>query len=173
VNRPELVVVLVALFALAVAGIRLGWRNRGARQEALPELPKVPTDLGMPRAPDLTGLYVGTTVAVEWQNRIVVHSLGQRSDSVARLTEAGVLIERQGTRSIFIPATQLVDARLEPALAGKVVGKGGLLVLRWRLGEVELDTGLRADDRTLYPAWANAINFPRDANDNGSRTNQG
>jgi hypothetical protein len=43
-------------------------------------------------------------------------------------------------------------------LAGNVMGQGGLLVLRWRLGPVEMDTGFRADDKTTYPAWVQAIN---------------
>jgi hypothetical protein len=76
---------------------------------------------------------------------------------VARLTEAGVSITRQGSTPIFLPAAQLIDARLEPALAGKVVGRGGLLVLRWQHGEQDLDTGIRADDRTSYPQWVAAI----------------
>ena len=38
-----------------------------------------------------------------------------------------------------------------------MVGSGGLLVLRWRHGETDLDTGLRADDKTVYPDWVTAI----------------
>ena len=68
-----------------------------------------------------------------------------------------MLIARQGSPDIFLPADRLVDARLEPALAGKVVGAGGLLVLRWRHGGQLLDTGLRADDKTGYPAWLVAV----------------
>ena len=40
---------------------------------------------------------------------------------------------------------------------GKVVGRGGLLVLRWQHGGQDLDTGIRADDRTSYPQWVAAI----------------
>ncbi|MGX7679559.1 PH-like domain-containing protein [Jatrophihabitans sp. DSM 45814] len=161
-NRIELVLTFAVLFALALLGLRTGWRNRGRRQSALPDLAAIPSTLGPDRVAELSGLYVGTTIATQWQNRVVVHSLGQRADSRARLTDDGVLIERQGSRSIFIPAGQLLDARLEPALAGKVVGRGGLLVLRWRHGDVELDTGLRADDKAGYPAWVRAINAGTD-----------
>jgi hypothetical protein len=156
-TRAELVLLFLALFLLALVGMRWGWQNRARRQASLPELPVVPAELGSDLAPKLTGLYVGTTHACQWQNRIVARGLGERADSVARLTPAGVLIERQGSEPIFVPSGQLIDARLEPALAGKVVGQGGLLVLRWHHGDFELDSGVRADDRTVYPAWVRAI----------------
>jgi hypothetical protein len=159
-TRWELVAGFLVLFVLALLGMWLGWRHRGQRQRELlelPELPPVPAELGAELAPELTGLYVGSTLATRWQDRIVAGSLGLRAESVARLTEAGALIERHGSPPVFIPGGQLIDARLEPALAGKVVGRGGLLVLRWRHGEQDLDTGIRADDRTRYPEWIAAI----------------
>jgi hypothetical protein len=170
VTRPELVLLFIVLFVLAMLGLWSGWRGRARRQSELPALPATPPDLGAPQAPELSGLYVGTTVATEWQNRIVVHTLGQRADAVARLGRAGAVIERQGAGTIFIPAQALLDARLEPALAGKVVGQGGLLVLRWQHGGIELDTGFRADDKSLYPDWVTAINDSTISNDGQGTT---
>ncbi|MEO7261637.1 MAG: transporter [Jatrophihabitantaceae bacterium] len=165
-TRWQLVAVFGLLFALAVTGMRLGWRSRGRRQDWLPELPRVPAALGAELAAPLSGLYVGSTLASRWQDRIVARGLGGRAESVARLTEAGALIQRQGSTPIFIPSAQLFDARLEPALAGKVVGRGGLLVLRWRHGEQDLDTGIRADDKTGYPAWITAIEHRAESGEN-------
>lgn len=164
-TRFELVLGCVVLFVLAVAGMWWGWRNREQRQSELPPLADVPAAIGTELAPPLTGLYVGTTVSTRWQDRIVAHRLGERADATSRLTAAGVLIDRQGSPAIFIPAEHLIDARLEPALAGKVVGAGGLLVLRWQHGEQLLDTGLRADDKTLYSAWMKAIPHDRQETD--------
>jgi hypothetical protein len=164
-TRLELVLGCVVLFVLLVLGMRWGWRNRGRRQAGLPALDPVPAELGPDLVAPLTGLYVGSTIATEWQNRIVAHGLGERADAVARLTGRGVVIERQGSTPIFIAGPALVDARLEPALAGKVVGRGGLLVLRWRLGEQLLDTGLRGDDRSVYPEWVRAISQQKQETD--------
>jgi len=156
-TRTLLSLACVVAFVLALCGMYWGWSARARRQSDLPALPDVPETLSDATAPTLTGLYVGTTVATQWQNRIVVHTLGERADAVATCTPEGVLIERQGSVPIFIPTTQLTDARLEAAVAGKVMGPGGLLVLRWTHGSYELDTALRADDKTLYPLWVNAI----------------
>ena len=156
-TRAALVLGCLLLFALVVAGMRRGWRNRGRRQADLPAPPPIPEVLGRQLAPTLTGLYVGTTTATRWQDRIVAHRLGERAAAVVRLGEAGVLIERQGSPDLFLPAGRLLDARLEPALAGTVVGQGGLLVLRWQHGDRMLDTGIRADDKSGYRAWLTAV----------------
>ncbi len=155
--RLLLVALCAALVVLAVAGLRVGWRNRLARQADLPALPAVPADLD---APELTGtgLYVGSTFAASWQDRVLHGGLGERADAVASLHDAGLLIERQGSAPVFVPRSAWVEARLAPGLAGKVVGDGGLLVVRWRLGPAQLDTGFRADDKTAYPDWVKTIN---------------
>jgi hypothetical protein len=155
--RFLLVALCVAVLALALFGMRRGWRNRLARQASLPELADRPVELG-PAVFISTGLYVGTTFAASWQDRVLHAGLGQRADAVASLHPSGLLIERQGSSAVFVPRADWVAARLAPGLAGKVVGEGGLLVLRWRLGETVLDTGFRADDKTTYPQWVSEIN---------------
>jgi hypothetical protein len=147
--------VLVAL--LLLAAMRLGWRNRARRQGDLPALPTAPPDLGRPTL-TATGLYVGTTFAGRWQDRVVHAGLGVRAAATAALGDAGVLIDRRGADPVFVPRSDLVEVRLAPGLAGKVVGEGGLLVFRWRLGEHEFDTGFRADDKTAYPHWVRRLN---------------
>jgi len=155
--RTLLVLLCFLFVVLAVLGMRRGWRNRMQRQSTLPFLPPVPTELGPPEL-TLTGLYVGSTFGDSWQDRVVHERLGERADAVATLHGDGVLIDRVGSSPLFLPRTAWAGARLAPALAGKVVGAGGLLVIRWQLGEAMLDTGLRADDKLDYPVWVNAIN---------------
>ena len=156
-SRFLLVLVCAAVLLLTLAAMRRGWRNRMARQSVLPALPVRPADLGaeLLRA---DGLYVGTTYAGSWQDRVVHAGLGERAAASAVLTTAGFVLDRDGAVPIFVPRAAFVDARLAPGLAGKVMGEGGLLVLRWRLGEADLDTAFRADDKTTYPAWVAAIN---------------
>jgi len=156
-TRAVLVVVCILFVLLLVAGMRWGWRNRMARQSELQPLPVLPTGLSAPTL-ESTGLYVGTTFSSSWQDRVVHGGLGDRADAIARLHEEGLELDRQGTDALFVPASSWVEARLAPGLAGKVVGAGGLLVVRWRLGDALLDTAFRADDKTTYPDWVNAIN---------------
>ena len=156
-SRFLLVLVCVALVLLALWGMRVGWRNRMARQRDLLPLPVPPSDLGAEQLRS-TGLYVGTTFAGSWQDRVLHERLGERAAADAVLHDAGLVIDREGSDAIFLPAPAWVGARLAPALAGKDMGEGGLLVVRWRLGEAELDTGFRADDKSNYPKWVQEIN---------------
>jgi hypothetical protein len=156
-TRLLLVLCCVVLLALALLGMRRGWRNRARSQSSLPALPRLPDALGALLVGPTTGLYVGTTFAASWQDRVVHGGLGTRADAIASLHPEGLVIERVGAAPVFVPAAAITGVRLAPGLAGKVVGEGGLLAVRWRLGDAELDTALRADDRSSYPAWVRAI----------------
>lgn len=155
--RTLLALAAVIVFVLVIVGMRAGWQHRGQRQAGLPALAPMPAAVGPALAPELRGLYVGTTVAELWQDRVVAHGLGRRAGATAWLTADGVGIDRDGTDPIFIPSSSIDAAGLASGLAGKVLGAGGLLLIRWRLGESLLDTGLRADDKSIYPAWVRAI----------------
>lgn len=157
-TRALLVILCVVLFVLALWGMRIGWRHRASRQGDLALLPALPVDVGPSVAAEIVGLYVGTTRAESWQDRIAAQGLGIRANATASLSAEGVVIDREGAAAIFIPGSSIVEARLAPALAGKVVGAGGLLVIRWRLGDSELDTGLRGDEKSIYPQWVRTIN---------------
>jgi len=158
VIRALLAVGCLIVLLVAVRGLRVGWRHRFERQSSLPDPAAVPDDLGAPALAATSGLYIGSTFATSWQDRIVIGGLGDRATATIALYDAGVLIERAGADPVFVGMAWIVHARLAPGLAGKVVGAGGLLVIRWRLGEVEVDTGFRADDKSDYPAWVRAIN---------------
>jgi len=156
-TRALLVLACVVFVLLLLTGMWLGWRNRARRQSGLPDLPAVPSALGAQRLEPATGVYVGTTFASSWQDRVVHAGLGRRAEATLALYDSGAVIDRAGAAPVFVPARDLLDARLAPALAGKVMGAGGLLVLRWRLGQNELDTGFRADDKSVYPSWVRTL----------------
>jgi len=157
VIRLLLVLVCLAVLVAALCGMWVGWRHRAGRQHGLGSLPDPPVELGRPIIPGESGLYIATTSARSWQDRIVVHGLGRRSAATATLFRAGLVIDRIGDSVIYVPAASIIEGRLAPGLAGKVVGARGLLVVRWRLGDWVLDTGFRADDERRYPDWLRAI----------------
>ncbi|TCO49889.1 transporter [Actinocrispum wychmicini] len=156
--RALLTVAIVVVFLLCVLAMWWGYRNRARRQDAvLPEFPQPPKT----PAPDVlepaTGVYVSTTTAASWQDRIAIGDIGFRAAATMHLTGDGVLFDREGADHVWIPAGSVVGARTDRAIAGKVMGKDGLLVVRWRLGEHELDTGFRGDDKDVYADWVDAL----------------
>lgn len=157
-ERALWVVLCIALWALFVYLMYRGWRNRGARQAGLiGELPPVPAEPGAQVLEPTTGLYLGSTMAPSWQDRIAVGDLGFRSAAELTRFEHGILLERDGASAIWIPEESITAIRTERGHAGKVMTEDGVLVIRWVLPTgTEIDTGFRGDDKTVYPAWARA-----------------
>jgi hypothetical protein len=146
VTRDVAVLILVALILLAWLGMWMGWRRRAERQTrelGLPPLPPTPADPGAALTEDADGVYVSSTTAGAWLDRITARGLGAHSAATMAVTTAGVTWLRQGAPDVFAPAAAVVGARRAEGIAGKVVPPHGLVVVAWRLGEAELDTGFR------------------------------
>jgi hypothetical protein len=142
--RLALVLAVLALIAVALWAMRRGWVRRGRRQSDLPapaDLP--PTDAVLGAA--VPGLFAGTGVNGDWMDRIVVHDLGVRSRGSIAWGSAGIWIDRDGARSLFVPAADIVAIRSDRGVAGTVRSKDSMVVVTWRLGDRVLDTGFRAD----------------------------
>lgn len=149
------IIIVVAVWAGLVALVLRGWRNRGRRQaEMIGEMPLIPADPGEPLLGPDTGLYVGSTIAPSWQDRVAVGDIGDRASATMAAYPDGILLERRGATEIWIPRPSITAVRTERGLAGKVMTADGVLVIRWVLPSgTEIDSGLRADDKTVYPAW--------------------
>ena len=123
----------------------LGWRRRARRHAGLLAPQEAPPDGGIGKlvVPPVAGTYVSTVAAGDWLDRVVVHGLGARSGVVVQAGTAGVWFVRTGARDVFVPARDVVAVRRERGIAGKYTLEEGVVVVRWRCGEVELDTGFR------------------------------
>ncbi len=145
--------IVVILIGVVIRRMLGGWRHRADRQaEIIGDLPPMPDLLGPAVIPPASGLYVGSTVAPTWLERINVGDLGYRCKAVLTRYPEGVLLERSGAAEIFVPEASITGVRVETAMAGKV--GPGILVIRWRLPSgTEIDTGFRGDDRRDYTAW--------------------
>ena len=146
------------ILAAAYYGMFRGWRNRKSRQTDLAPLPAVPDD----KIRGVEGVYVATTSAGDWMDRIAVHELGVRSTADLAVSEAGLIFHRQGAADVFIPADHLTGVRTDRGIAGKVTAeKSGLVVVTWNHDGRELDTGFRprrkADTATLTESIATLI----------------
>ncbi|SER83770.1 hypothetical protein SAMN05216188_11676 [Lentzea xinjiangensis] len=156
-TRVLLVLLCVAFFALCVYGMWHGWKRRQRKQAGLPPFPARPETLGAPTL-CTTGVYVGTTNAGNWQDRVQVGDIGHRAEATLSLVPEGVAVDRVGATPIFIPAGSLRAARTDRGLAGKVMfSEEGLLVLQWENEGHLFDTGFRGDDKDVYDEWLAAL----------------
>jgi hypothetical protein len=145
-----------------------GWKRRAERQaELIGTLPTMPDLVGSAVIEPTRGLYVGSTLAPNWLERVNVGDLGYRSKAVLTRYPEGMLLERSGASPIWIQRESLIGVRTERGLAGKVLptgrgnseASGGILVIRWRLPSgTEIDSGFRGDDRDSYAQWTSHEN---------------
>lgn len=151
-----LLLVIPVLWAL----LWLGWRGRQRRQGDVPQLPVIPADPGEPTFGPVEATYVSSTSAGDWLDRLAVQGLGLRSAAQVGVHRGGVLVARRGAPDLWLAPEALLGVRRERGMAGKFVEADGLVVLSWRLGQVELDTGLRvrrAAERDALEAAVRAV----------------
>jgi hypothetical protein len=136
----------VALLALVLAGAYLGmwrgWRRRAASQADLPALPAA-----LPAEQALVGpveaVYLGTTSAGDWLDRVVARTLGRRSPALVTVVRAGVIVDRTPEPRLDIPVSALRGVRADRAGALRAARTEQLLVLTWSHGGRMLETVLR------------------------------
>ncbi|NLE80991.1 MAG: transporter [Rhodococcus sp.] len=170
-ERALWIIGLTVFWVAMIALMYRGWRGRARRQaDSIGQLPPVPRELGPQVVAPVTGLYVGSTVAPSWQDRIAVGDLGFRAAGEIARYASGILLERDGATPIWIPESSIRAVRTERGLAGKVMTKDGVLVIRWELPTgTEIDTGFRADDKSAYPTWVRS----KDNEDSSNATDSG
>jgi hypothetical protein len=165
VNTPTLIALLIiaALLAVLIAffirQMLRGWLHRAQRQaELIGALPPLPDTVGSAIVPATKGLYVGSTIAPSWQDRIAVGDLGFRSKAVLTRYPEGIMLQRSGTGPIWIPEESITAIRTERGIAGKALTHDGILAIRWRLPSgTEIDTGFRGDDRRELANWTGGV----------------
>ena len=114
-----------------------------------PAAARRPADTGAPiTAAEV--VYVVTTTAGDWLDRIAARGLGVRSRAALAVYPTGVLVDRDGAPALWIPAAAVRGARLERGMAGKFTEEGGLIAVTWAHGDRLLDTGLRALERDRH-----------------------
>ena len=151
--------VVAVVIAVVIQAMMRGWRRRAERQaELIGTLPSMPDTVGPAIIPATKGLYVGSTLAPHWNDRVAAGDLGFRTKAVLTRYPEGIMLQRTGAGPIWIPDESITAIRTERGIAGKALhATTGILAIRWRLPSgTEIDTGFRADNRAEYAQWLEA-----------------
>lgn len=149
------VLIVLAIIGLGIWGMRRGWVNRQRRQADIPApIDHAPADAIW--IADVAGTYLGSARADDWLDRIAVHDLGVPSRVQVSVGDCGIWLDRTGARSVYIPRDVAVSARVDRGAAGEVRDKGSVVIVRWRLGDALIESGVRPgtaeDQRRLCAA---------------------
>lgn len=133
---------LLTLATFAVIGLCYWLMRRGwLRQQQLQSQITAPHPIGSSE-PKYRGIYASTTFAQQPLKRVVAHGLGSRTSVEVGIDDHQIDIYRRGSTSFSIPRSELVSISRASGIAGKFVGDRSLTLLTWRLGDIEVDTGL-------------------------------
>lgn len=132
---------LIALALFTVLGVLAywSWVSKMRKQEKAIQAPEFIDDTGLAD----NAQYVATVFADRPLDRVVAHGLAHRGKATVLVAANGVSIFRTGERSFLIPSRELSSVTTESAVIDRAVEKDGLISIRWRLGEIELETYLR------------------------------
>ena len=147
--------IVALVIAVLIQAMMRGWRRRAERQaQLIGTLPAMPDSVGPAIVAATKGLYVGSTLVPNWNDRVAVADLGFRTKAVLTRYPEGIMLQRSGAGPIWIPDESITAIRTERGIAGKAMTHEGILAIRWRLPSgTEIDTGFRANDRREYSRW--------------------
>lgn len=154
--------VIALMIALAVVLVSLGvwaWVRRTRRDSALTApIGEAPADAIVTGLFD--GFYVATTAHDAPLERLAIRGLGFRSRAAITVMSAGVALDLTGQPRMFVPLADIEGVDRATVAIDRVVEPGGLVRLSWRIGDVTVDTFLRAQDagsRALADAIAGIL----------------
>ena len=117
-NTPTLVtwLVMASLLVLAIAALSQamvrGWRRRAQQQaKIIGTLPSLPDTVGQAVVSATKGLYVGSTLAPKWNDRVAAGDLGYRAKAVVTRYPEGIMLQRKGAGPIWIPDDAVVEIK--------------------------------------------------------------
>lgn len=146
----SLTIAVIAFFFVLIAR---SWRRRAAGQQGLGELPEVPPEVVESiQSGELSTTevrYIGTASAVNWNDKIAYQGLANRGFAQVGVHPLGVVIDRDGASTLFIPRVAIARVELAKGVAGRAFGGQGVVAVSWVQSGIQLDTGLRSSSNDV------------------------
>ena len=131
--------IALGLFSLFAIIAIVTWRRRVVAQGKL-----LPAPVGIQNSSlESNCFYVATTFSDRPLDRVITHGLAHRGHAHLEVTGSGLEVSRTGELSFLIPKADLLDVTTGTAVIDRVVENEGLVVIKWVLGAVVLETHFR------------------------------
>ncbi len=144
--RTLLVLALVAVVFLIFRSMWRSWRRRVVKGEVIPNLPTPPASR-LPALADVAhATYLGTVTDEHWLDRVAAQGLGGRGPASITVLSTGLIVDRVGATTLFIPVGAVAEVALAKGIAGRVYGRDSVIVVSWKWGSTLMHTGLRVAD---------------------------
>ena len=155
-ERTLLTLLVIGTILLVFALMRRGWVRATARESAIAQ-PAGLSSAALIAGP-WSGKFLGTTHANQWLQRIHVHGLGVQSQAVVSITTDAINIERDGAPSFSVPRSAVRAVRADSGIAGRAYETGGIIVITYLLGDIDVEFGVRFPSTETHIAALSALN---------------
>jgi len=144
-NQEQAGLMMVGLMVLALALAWWGWRRRKTRYRPLIQAFIFAQP---PVSPSFSSqaLYVATTEADNPLQRVAAGVLAYRSKVGVAVSSEGVSVSFPGSTAILMPTNPHLQAGKATWTIDRVVEPDGLVMVRWSLGGLEVDSYFRFVD---------------------------
>lgn len=136
---------MLVLMVMALAAAGWGWYRRVKRYSPLTELLRFEKPESEPTLV-VSALYVATTEADTPIARVAAGPLAYRAKATVAIHPEGISVVLAGSPPLLFPRTPVLQAGLATWTIDRVVEPGGLLLVRWELGQSEVDSYFRIVD---------------------------
>lgn len=136
---------MLVLMVLALGAAGWGWYRRVKRYRPLRDVLRFEEPESEPILV-VSALYVATTETDKPLARVAAGPLAYRSKSTIAVHPEGLFVHLAGSAPLLFPRTPTLQAGVATWTIDRVVESGGLLMVRWELGETEVDSYFRIVD---------------------------
>jgi hypothetical protein len=155
--RSLLVLITIAIIFLIFRSMWRSWRRRIVTGDVIPQLAAAPADRAEIQLSVEHATYLGTVTDEHWLDRVAAQGLGGRGPAVVVVLSRGLLVERVGAATHFIPVAAISEVALAKGIAGRVYGEDSVVVVSWTWGSTLMHTGLRIPDEDSRHALVDAL----------------
>ncbi|NLA65315.1 MAG: hypothetical protein GX862_05200 [Leucobacter sp.] len=138
-SRPVFALVVIAVIAVALLAMWLGWRARSRRDATIRTSEQAPT--GALIAEFTRVLYVSTTPTGEPLVRVAVRGLRYRGPADVWVYSDGVTLQVDGEDPVHLAAAQVQGSGAAARRVGKAVEHQGLSLLIWHPVDAATNSG--------------------------------
>jgi hypothetical protein len=159
VDRSVIATLIVAAVLVAALLLMLrSWSRRKRAQSEIAVPPAVPAEFVEVARTET--LYLATTPDGLPFERIAVRGLGFRARFDVVVAESGIILPIPGETPVFIPAGAIREISTASWTIDRGIEPNGLTVVRWTLGDTQLDSYFRFEEPAIFTSAAQRLTAP-------------
>lgn len=155
-SRTAFALIMVAIAALVLLAMWIGWRGRARRHRSIAEHGEALMGTVLGAFPDVS--YVSTTRIGAPLDRLSIPGLQFKGFADLTLRTDGATIAVTGEPEVHLPAGRLIGSGVASRRVGKAVERDGLSLLKWRAADgSEVESSFRFSHAADQLRFADAL----------------